>query len=273
MDIRVFLFRSILASTAWAVLSSTSVPASAQWLNYPTAGIPRTADGKPNLSAPAPKTADGKPDLSGIWDAGEEVSLYGPFTTHFMDLAVDLKPGEAPFQPWAKALSQERQDNLHKDDPLARCMPPGVPRINTISPFKIIQIPQLVIVLYETTSNSAFRQIFTDGRPLPKDPQPTWLGYSVGTWEGNVLKVDTSGFNDRGWIDTGMGHPQTEALHVIERFRRTDFGHMEIAMTIDDPKAYTKPWTANMKVHMLPDTELLEMSCENSKDLEHLVGK
>ena len=274
MDNRVFLLRSILTSAAWAVLlSSTSASGSAQWLNYPIAGIPRTADGKPNLSAPAPKTADGKPDLSGIWDAGEQSSLYGPYTTHFMDLAVDLKPGEAPFQPWAKALSQQRQDNQHKDDPLARCMPPGVPRINTLGPFKIVQTPQLVIVLYETTSNSTFRQIFMDGRPLPKDPQPTWLGYSVGTWEGNVLKVDTIGFTDRGWIDTGMGHPQTEALHVIERFRRTDFGHMEIAMTIDDSKAYTKPWTANMKVHLLPDTDLLETTCENSKGLEHLVGK
>jgi hypothetical protein len=130
-----------------------------------------------------------------------------------------------------------------------------------------------VIVLYETTANSAFRQIFTDGRPLPKDPQPTWLGYSIGTWEGNVLKVDTTGFNDQGWLDTGMGHPQTEALHVIERFRRTDFGHMEISITIDDPKAYTKPWTANMNVRLLPDTELLETTCENSKGTEHMVGK
>jgi hypothetical protein len=261
--------------TGFVVLVSTFVPLSAQWLRYPTPGLPRTADGKPNLSVPVPKTADGKPDLSGIWEVDGEgsVSLYGGYTTHFMDFAVDLKPGEAPFQPWAKALSQERQDNQHKDDPLARCMPPGVPRINTIAPFKIVQTPRLVIVLYETTATSAFRQIFTDGRPLPKDPQPTWLGYSVGTWEGNVLKVDTSGFNDRGWIDTGMGHPQTEALHVIERFRRSDFGHMEIAVTIDDPKAYTKPWAANLKVHMLPDTELLEMTCENSKGLEHLVGK
>ena len=274
MDSRAFLFRSIRASAVAAVLlSSTSVPASAQWLNYPTAGIPRTADGKPNLSAPAPKTPDGKPDLSGIWEVREPISLYGAYTSHFMDLALDLKPGEAPFQPWAKALSQERRENQHKDDPLNQCMPPGVPRINTIAPFKIVQNPALVIVLYETTAVSAFRQIFTDGRPLPKDPQPTWLGYSVGSWEGNVLKVDTIGFNDRGWIDTGMGHPQTEALHVIERFRRTDFGHLEIGMTIDDPKAYTKPWTATMQANLLPDTELLEMACENSKGLEHLVGK
>jgi hypothetical protein len=271
---RSFLFRSLLVSASWAVLlSSTSAPVSAQWLKHPTAGIPRTADGKANLSAPAPKTPDGKPDLSGIWEAHEDLSPYGGYKAHFMDLALDLKPAEAPFQPWARALSLERQDNQHKDDPLNLCLPPGVPRINTIAPFKIVQTPQLVIVLYETTANSNFRQIFTDGRPLPKDPQPTWLGYSVGTWEGNVLKVDTIGFNDRGWIDTGMGHPQTEALHVTERFRRTDFGHLEIGITIDDPKAYTKPWTATMKVDLLPDTELLETTCENSKGLEHLVGK
>jgi hypothetical protein len=269
-----FLFRSILASVAWAILlSSSSAPASAQWLKYPTAGIPRTADGKPNLSAPAPKTADGKPDLSGLWEPPEPGDAYGPFKSYFMDLAIDLKPGEAPLQPWAKALSQQRQDANHKDDPLARCLPLGVPRVDTISPFKIAQLPQLIVILYETTANSTFRQIFTDGRPLPKDPQPTWLGYSVGTWEGDVLKVDTIGFTDQGWLDTGMGHPQTEALHIIERFRRTDFGHMEIAVTIDDPKAYTKPWNANIHVHLLPDTELLEMTCENAKDAQHMVGK
>jgi hypothetical protein len=259
--------------SVFAVLLSTFVPLSAQWLHYPNSGIPRMPDGTANLSAPAPKAPDGKPDLSGIWESIDQQSAYGAFMAHFMDLAVDLKPAEAPFQPWAKALSQQRQDNNHKDDPLARCMPPGVPRINTISPFKIVQTPQLVIMLYETTSNSTFRQVFTDGRPLPKDPQPTWLGYSIGTWEGNVLKVDTIGFNDVGWIDTGVGHPQTEALHVIERFRRSDFGHMEIAMTIDDPKAYTKPWTGTLKVHLVPDTELIETTCENPLDAKHMVGK
>jgi hypothetical protein len=255
-----------------AMIAATS-PLCAQWLHYPDPAIPRTADGKANLSAPAPKAADGKPDLSGIWVISEEQSAFGAYTSHFMDLAVDLKPAEAPFQPWAKALSEQRQANEHKDDPLARCMSPGVPRIDTIAPFKIIQTPRLMIALYETTANSAFRQIFLDGRPLPKDPQPTWLGYSVGTWEGGVLKVDTIGFNDKGWIDTGMGHPQSEALHVVERFVRPDFGHLDIAVTIDDPKAYTKPWTGNLKTHLLPDTELLEMTCENSRGTEHMVGK
>jgi len=262
--------RSVLSFVG---LLSTFVPLSAQWLHYPTPGIPRTPDGKAQLSAPAPKTADGKPDLSGIWQVSEQQSTYGPWTSHFMDFAVDLKPEEAPFQPWARALSQQREANLHKDDPLARCMPPGVPRIDTIAPFKIVQTPQVVIVLYETSANSAFRQIFTDGRPLPKDPQPTWLGYSIGTWEGDVLKVDSVGFNDRGWIDTAVGHPQTEALHVVERFRRSDFGDMEIAVTIDDPQAYTKPWRGTLKARFLADTELLEMTCENSRGTEHMVGK
>ena len=253
--------RSILIGVVWAVL-----PVSAQWLNYPTPGIPRTADGKPNLSAPAPKAADGKPDLSGIWLVDDR--------KYFFDLGSDLKEG-VPVQPWVKELVRQRIDNLHKDDPLALCMPPGVPRINMniLFPFKIVQTPRVVVMLHETSTNSAFRQIFTDGRPLPKDPQHTWLGYSVGAWEGGALKVDTIGFNDRNWIDTEKGHPQTDALHVIERFRRIDFGHLRIEVTIDDPKAYTKPWTANVGLHLLPDTEILESVCENSKDAEHMVGK
>ncbi len=158
------------------LIAAAVLPLSAQWLRYTTPGVPRTPDGKVNLSAPTPKAPGGKPDLSGIWEISEQQTTYPPYSSHFMDLAADLKPAEAPFQPWAKALSEERQANLHKDDPLAKCMPPGVPRINTIGPFKIVQTPGLVIMLYETTSNSAFRQIFMDGRPLPNDPQPTWLG-------------------------------------------------------------------------------------------------
>ena len=192
-----------------ATIIALSSPLCAQWLDYPNAGIPRMADGKANLSAPAPKTTGGRPDLSGIWEISEAQSAYGPFASHFMDLAVDLKPEEAPFQPWAKALSQQRQANLHKDDPLARCLPPGVPRIDTIAPFKIVQTGQLVIVLYETTANSAFRQIFTDGRALPKDPNPTWNGYSTAHWDGDTLVVETSGFRDDLWLDA-MGNPLTD---------------------------------------------------------------
>jgi len=241
-------------------------------LKYPTPGIPRLPNGAPDLKAPAPRMPGGKPDFSGIWEASEQQSLYPPYTTHFMDLAMDLKPEPAPFQPWAKALSEQRQANLHKDDPLAQCMPPGVPRINTIAPFKIVQTGQLIIILYETTANSAFRQIFTDGRPLPKDPQPTWLGYSIGMWEGNVLKVDTIGFNGKTWIDES-GLPTTDALHVIERFRRPDLGHLEIENTIDDPQAYTKPWKFTTHPVMLKG-ELMEYICqENNRDIPHLVGK
>jgi hypothetical protein len=265
LDFRRFLSRSILTGSAGAVLlCSTGVPGFGQWFTIRDAAIPRTADGKANLTAPTPKAPDGKPDLSGIWEPDN--------LDRFFDLAVDPKQ-EVPFQPWARAVSERVQSNNHKDDPLKLCMPPGVPRAETIGPFKIIQTPKELIVLYETTSTSAFRQFFTDGRALPNNPQPTWMGYSVGTWEGDVLKVDSIGFNDRGWLDTEKGHPQTEALHVIERFRRMDFGHLEIGITIDDPKAYTRPWTSAIRVHLMPDTELLETICENSRGLEHMVGK
>jgi hypothetical protein len=151
-------------------------------------------------------------------------------------------------------------------------MPPAVPRINVSNhPFKILQMPGLVAILYETSNT--FRQIFIDGRPLPKDPQPTWLGYSVGKWEGDTLVVETNGFNDRNWLDGDKGHPLSDALRVTERFRRIDFGHLEILVTIDDSKAYTKPFTVKESLNLLPDTELLENICENEKDEEHLVGK
>jgi hypothetical protein len=241
--------------------------APAQWLNYPTFGLPRTPDGKPDLAAPTPKTADGKPDLSGIWIPAEG--------SHFMDLGADLKPQDVPYQPWAKALVDQREERVHKDDPLARCMPPGVPRVETHGghPFKILQMPREVVMLYETSTNDVFREVFTDGRPLPTDPQPSWKGYSVGKWEGDTLVVDTIGFNDQGWLDTGMGRPQTEALHVTERFRRLNVGKMEIGITIDDPKAYTKPWNAKINLKLIPDTELIETVCENSRNTEHMVGK
>jgi hypothetical protein len=210
---------------------------------------------------------DGKPDLSGTWE-----SEMG----YFQDLAKDLKPGEVAMQPWAKALQADREGHLHTDDLLVNCMPPGVPRINMSAgnnmphPFKIVQTPALVVLLYETSANSTFRQVFLDGRPLPKDPQPAWLGYSIGRWEGNTLVVDTIGFNGRAWLDTGKGHPQTEAGRVTERFTRRDFGHLQIEITIDDPKAYDKPWRATVPVHLLPDSDLIETYCENEKDRPHM---
>jgi len=238
-------------------------PLAAQWLSYPMAGIPRTADGKPNLTAPAPKTPQGQIDISGLWQ---------PPAGSVGNIAKDLKPGEVSFQPWAEALYKHRQETLSKEDPTGNCIPGGVPRSDAVGyPFKILNAPGMVVILYEAVH--AFRQIFTDGRTLPKDPNPAWLGYSVGRWEGDAFVVESAGFNDNAWLDNG-GHPGTESLHVIERFRRRDFGHMDVQITIDDPKAYTKPWTMTLPLSFVPDTELLEYICqENNKDIEHLVGK
>ncbi|HEY7333749.1 MAG TPA: hypothetical protein VH639_02620 [Bryobacteraceae bacterium] len=249
---------------------AAAVASHAQWLDYRTPGIPRTASGKANLTAPAPKADGGKPDLSGVWITNPE---------YFFDLAKDLKPEDVPMLPWALALQKEREANDHKSDPLAQCMPPGVPRIDTsnngeaLHPMKIVQTRSLVVLLYETSANSTFRQIFLDGRPLPKDPQPTWLGYSVGKWEGNSLVAETTGFNGRAWLDTRKGRPQSEDARVTERFTRRDFGHMTLGITIDDPKAYGKPWSVELPYTLLPDTELIETYCENEKDQAHAVAK
>lgn len=244
-----------------------SAVASAQWLSYPTAGLPRTKDGQPNLTAPTPRTASGKPDLSGIWlsDTGK----------YYRDLAQDLGPEGAPMLPWAKQYSKEKDEENHKADPLARCMPPGVPRVDTHGghPFKIVEAKGEYILMYETSSNETFREVFTDGRPFPEITQPSWKGYSVGKWDGDTLVVDTIGLNGKSWLDTYKAHPATESLHVTEAFHRIDVGHMEIRVTIDDPKAYTKPWSANLKLHLVPDTELMETVCENSRNTEHMVGK
>jgi hypothetical protein len=218
-----------------------------------------------NLAAPTPQAPDGRPDLSGVWESSPE---------YFYDLTRDLKPGEVVMRPEAKSQQAEREGKDHQDDPLSTCMPPGVPRINMSTPaaphpFKIVQTPKLVVLLYETSANSTFRQVFLDGRPLPMGPQPTWLGYSVGRWEKSTLVVETTGFNGRSWLDTAKGHPQTESGHVTERFTRLDFGHMEIDITIDDPGAYEKPWRAKVPVHLLADTDLIETYCENEKDQVH----
>jgi len=242
-------------------------PLLAQWVNYPSAGIPLGADGKPSLSAAAPKTADGKADLSGIWIAEDQ--------KFFMNLANDRKEDDVPLLPWARALQRQREKDIHRDDPLGRCLPQGVPRINTngMFPFKIIQTPGLVVILYEQLN--LFRQVFMDGRKLVSNPNPAWLGYSTGKWDGDTLVIETSGFNDQTWLDTEKGHPATESLHVTERFRRKDFGNLEVQATIDDPKAYSKPWTtAAQKMHLMLGTEILEFVCnENEKDAPHLFVK
>ena len=246
---------------AATVLLLASVPLAAQWLHYPTPGMPRTPEGKPNLSAPAPKMPDGKPDLSGIWASADNKYLQ--------NLAADGI--EVPFQPWAEKLYKERSENLGKGRPSERCLTHGVTDFDALGiNWKIIQTPGMIAVLYEAYNH--YRQIFLDGRPLPKPTQPAYLGYSVGRWEGEALVVDTTGFNDVGWLDDG-GHPQTEALHVTERFRRRDFGHMDLQLTIDDPKAYTKPWGPTLRLNFQPDDELMESICENEKDVPHMVGK
>jgi hypothetical protein len=256
--LRLFLGSAVIVST----LVST---AEAQWDPYPWKNMPRTADGKVDLSAPARRTLDGKPDLSGFWMPTNPVK-------HLLNLAADLKPGDVPLQPWAEALYKERIDTNGKDHPGAHCWPSGIPEKNNIPDgLKVVQTPDLLVFLHE--SRTIYRQIFTDGRPLPRDPQPTWMGYSVGRWEGDTLVVETIGQNGRTWLDM-RGLPATEALRVIERFSRPTIGHIDIAVTIDDPKAYTKPWSVALSWSLLPDTDLIESICEeNNKDLQHMVGR
>ena len=247
---------------------------SAQWMKTPDRSIPRTADGEPRLSAAAPRAADGKPDLSGVWLADRAVKpgrlnvenmTFSP--RYFGNITSDLKPGEEVMQPWAAALLKQRLQNNGKDSPTANCQPTSAPMLNALPlPFKIVQTPGLIVILYE--ENMVSRQIFLDGRKPVTDPQRRWLGYSSGKWDGDTLVVDTIGFNDRGWLDA-MGHPQSDALHVIERFRRSDVGHLQIETTIDDPKAYTKPITYTLKTTLIPDEDLLEYFCsENEKDIQ-----
>ncbi|MBZ5635035.1 MAG: hypothetical protein LAO55_18085 [Acidobacteriia bacterium] len=247
--------------------------AAAQWLNYATPGTPRLADGKPNLSAPAPRLADGRPDLSGIWAA--ECALYdggGCFTRSlFFDLAKDLKPDDVQMTAWASKIQAQREGRDHVDDPYGYCLPPGVPRIDFGGgPFKVLQTPAITAILYETLVGMIFRQVFTDGRPLMAAGEPTWLGYSVGRWDGDTFVIDTTGFKDGGWLDTKKARPNSDALRVTERFRRTDFGHMDLSITITDPKAYLKPWTVKTTLELQPDTELIEAFCDqHEKTMEH----
>jgi hypothetical protein len=255
-------FRRITCILAAGALLTCA--ASAQWLNLKTPNIPRTADGKANLTAPAPKLPDGKPDLSGVWDADR---------SYLVNLAKDLKPDAVQMQPWAAAIYKERAAGLHAhEEPDANCLPQGVPKIDAAPvPWKLIQMPNEVVILYEAFTQ--FRQIHMDGRKLPVDPNPIWLGYSVGHWDGDTLVVESNGFNGKAWLDQS-GHPATEKLKVTEKFHRKDFGHMDLEITIDDPGAYTKPWTVKESPTLAADTELLEFVCsENEQDIKHMVTK
>lgn len=255
--------RHLLFMLAALVVGTT---ATAQWLNYPAPGIPRLPNGKPNLSAPTPRTVDGKPDLYGLWES--ERVLQGPLPAGRFQPAAEIaiKPEDVVLTPEGEALQSQRKENRFLD---AQCLPPQL-ATRELLPFKILPLKGMVAILYEM--HTSYRQIFTDGRELPKDPNPTWSGYSVGKWDGDTLVVDTTGFNDADSILPGR-RPHGDALHIIERFWRRDFGHLEIQFTIDDPRVYAKPWSFKGDAHLIPDTELLEYVCsENEKDLKHMVG-
>jgi len=239
--------------------------ASAQWLNQPTAGLPRTPDGKVNLSAPAPRATDGKPDLSGLW------TKISP--KYSRNIAADLKADE--IQPWARTLVEQRREDLGKEYMNVRCVPLG-PGYTTAADstgaemMKIVQTPGLIVIL---NPDLTYRQIFLDGRALETAPNPSWMGYSVGRWEGDTLVVESYGFNDRTWLDHD-GHPHTEALRMTERYRRRDVGSLDIEVTLSDPKAYSKAWTVAVRAELAADTELIEWVCnESPHGVEHWVGK
>jgi hypothetical protein len=241
------------------------LPASlcAQWLDFRTPGIPRDAADKPNLTAAAPRTSDGKPDLSGLWRP--EANPYR------FDLIQDLKD-ESIFRPAAEALFIKRVADFRRDDPVTHCLPGGPAEILGGGLYRIMQSATMLALLYEGGSGR-YRQIFTDGRKLPDDPNPTWLGYSVGHWESDTLVVESTGFNDRSWLDRA-GHPHSEDLRVTERFRRVDFGHMQFQITFDDPQTLTKPLSVSLMVNYAPDTEMLETVCnEDERDTARLLAK
>ena len=237
-----------------------TVPLSAQWLTEPTRGIPRTADGKPNLAAPAPRMPDGKPDLSGLWTRMSRTVLADP----------------KPVQGWVDSLLRERRENFNKDSMSIACLPLG-PRyitsaandVNIAGMTKVVQTPGLIVML---NPDLTYRQIFLDGRTLEKDPNPTWMGYSVARWDGDTLVVDSAGYNDRTWLDGD--YPHTEALRITERYRRPDFGHLELEVTLDDRGLYANPVRLKLTAELTADTEMLEYVCnENTRSRDRMVGK
>jgi len=262
-----------------------------QWVNYPAPGIPRTRDGKPNLAAKAPRASNGKPDLSGVWHVqptslAEMKLLFGDdvntvevpgmeidtISKYGLNIFQDFKPEDVPMRPAAAAIFGRRFPNGPEILPSTHCLPLGVPLVTMLSELsKIVQTPGLIVIMLEL--DNTYRQIYTDGRKLPVDPSPSWLGYSVGKWEGDTLVVDTAGLNDKGWIDA-LGHPQSEAMHITERYRRRDFGHMDVEITMDDPKMYTKPFTVKVTHVLQADSDVLEYVCtENETDRAHMRAK
>ena len=296
------LLRTALLAT---MLAAIALPAAAQWPAYPSPNVPHKADGKPDMSAPTPRAADGHPDLTGLWEIyfqtiaaapppgqvgpsrsqqtpgdGAQLGLTpskppddpnAPPRATFFDIGANIKPNGAPYQPWAKELRAKRMADNNKDNPDAHCLPMGLMQLHGHpQPRKIVQTPKLIVIMYE--GNQGLRQIFLDGRPLPKvdeDLQPWWYGYSVGHWEGDTLVVESVGFRDDGWLDV-FGSPLTDKGKLIERWRRPDYGHMEIDITVDDPKAYTKPFTVRVSHQIMLDQELIEFICnENERSSQH----
>ena len=250
--------RAIWLATV-ALIAIAPLGVAAQWQGYKTPRIPRTADGKVNLSAPAPKTADGQPDLNGIWLASRAV----------FDMRQAVKA--IPLSPEGKAIFDQRQATQSKDDPSARCLPTGLPvRALLRTPFKIVQSPGTTAILYE--SGTRFRQVLTDGRPLPQEIDwPAWQGFSIGRWEKDTFVITTGGFNGKAWLDQA-GHPGSDAMTITERFRRRDFGHMDMEMIIDDRKMYTRPWSITAEFILQADTELLEFICEENERDSAAIG-
>jgi hypothetical protein len=256
---------------------------SGQWLHYPTADVPRTADGQPNLAAPPPSLSDGRPDFSGILQSARK-SPCTPESSRFLECGIEIggsplalnigadMPGGLPYQPWAAALVKQRTADNSKDDPHARCLPDNPPRPYGLPHMtKAVHTPRLLVLLNEV--NAMYRQLFTDGRPLPVDPNPSWNGYSSAAWDGDTLVVQTIGFRDDLWLDMA-GSPMTDAARMTERIRRPTYGTLEIQITVDDPKAYTRPWTVEMPQKITLDTELIDEMClENEKSSQRMRGK
>lgn len=254
------------------------LPAWPQWLNLRTPEIPRSADGKVNLTAPTPKTADGKPDFSGLWVPRDErpcdptrpaLCAELPLTPQLINFALGMEGG-LPYQPWAAQLMKDRAKEAAYLDPHIQCMPPNYPRAWAFPETqKIFQTPKQLVILHEW--NASYRQIFFDGRKLPEDMLPTWNGYSVARWEGDTLVVESAGFRDDSWLDTQGNFFSAEA-RVTERIRRPTFGALDVTVTVNDPHVFTKPWTVQLHLKPLPDTEMIDFICmENNKDLVHMV--
>jgi hypothetical protein len=254
-----------------------------QWLYYPTPDVPRTADGKPNLTAPPPRLPDGRTDFSGIWLAAQKIPCTPEFDK-FVECGIEIGgsplalnigggvQGGLPYQPWAAAIVKQRTAENSKDDPHARCLPDNPPRGYGLPHLtKAVHTPRLLVLLNEV--NAMYRQIFIDGRPLPVDPNPSWNGYSTAAWEGDTLVVQTIGFRDGLWLDMA-GNPMTDAAKMTERIRRPNYGTLEVRITIDDPKAYTRPWSVEMNQAIRLDTELIDEFClENEKSSQRMRGK